>query len=373
MTDSVVTPQKDLSPVRYDGSMEQADKDEAQTNEGLIETITKIQQKVYADSAHASRGVHAKGQGILVGEIQVLSGLPDYLSQGLFAATATYPIVMRFSTIPGDILDDNISVPRGLALKIVGVAGARVHGSEAEVTQDIVLANGPVFPKAHPKSFLSTLKQLAATTDKVPGLKKMLSVVMRGTEKLLESVGGQSSTLMTLGGYPEVHILGDEFYSQTPFLYGDYIAKFAVKPSSAELRKLVKAPLVLKGKPDGIRESVVEFFRTHAGEWELQVQLCTDLKSMPIEDAAVRWPEDQSPYRAVARIIIPPQDAWHPIRVKSVNEQMSFNVWHAVAAHRPLGAMNRVRKTVYETAARFRAEHNHVTLTEPRTIADLSL
>jgi catalase len=65
--------------------------------------------------------VHAKGHGILIGELQVPDGLPEYLSQGLFAAVATYPVVMRLSTIPGDILDDSISVPRGLALKVVGV------------------------------------------------------------------------------------------------------------------------------------------------------------------------------------------------------------------------------------------------------------
>jgi hypothetical protein len=29
---------------------------------------------------------------------------------------------------------------------------------------------------------------------------------------------------------------------------------------------------------------------------------------MPIEDASVRWPEHQSPYRAVARITAGPQD-----------------------------------------------------------------
>jgi catalase len=360
-----------LSPVRYDSSIEHLDKDEAETNQGLIDTITKIQKRVYEDSAHANRGVHAKGHGLLVGELTVLEALPSHLAQGLFATPSSYPIVMRFSTIPGDLLDDNISVPRGLALKVIGVRGERVAGSEGDVTQDFVLANGPVFARAHPKNFLSTLKQLAATTDKAPGLKKILSVVMRGTEKLLESVGAQSSTLMTLGGYPEVHILGDEFYSQTPFLYGDYMAKFAVKPFSPGLRSLAKAPLDLRGKPNGIREAVVEFFRTNSAEWELQAQLCTDLKAMPVEDASKQWPEDQSPYQPVARISVPAQDAWSETRVQAVEERMSFSAWHALAAHRPLGAMNRVRKTVYDTAARFRAEHNKVMVTEPKTLEDL--
>jgi hypothetical protein len=57
--------------------------------------------------------------------------------------------------------------------------------------------------------------------------------------------------------------------------------------------------------------------------------------------------------------------------VQQVNEEMSFSPWHALAAHRPLGAIMRVRKQVYEAAARFRAQHNHLPIREPYSIADL--
>lgn len=36
---------------------------------------------------------------------------------------------MRFSTNPGDMLDDKVSTPRGLAIKLIGVEGARLPGS----------------------------------------------------------------------------------------------------------------------------------------------------------------------------------------------------------------------------------------------------
>jgi hypothetical protein len=350
--------------VRFSPAMEHLD-------EHLIETITHIQSKVYEDSGHANRGVHAKSHGVLVGEFKVHAALPSILAQGLFAKPAAYPVVMRFSTIPGDILDDSVSVPRAMAIKIIGVVGARVDGSEADCTQDFVLADGPVFAKGHPKTFLSSLKLLAATTDRTPGLKKVLSSVMRGAEKLVEAGGGQSPTLMTLGGYPEVNILGDDFYSQAPILYGDCIAKVAVRPFSAALRALAKSPVDLTGKPNGLRDAVVAFFRSNGGEWDVQVQLSTDLDAMPIEDAAKRWPEEQSPYVSVARITMPPQDAWSADRVKMVDDGMAFNPWHALAAHRPLGAVMRVRKSVYKAAAQFRAAHNKNSIQEPRSIADL--
>ena len=317
------------------------------------------------------RGVHSKCHGILVGTLSVLENLPPELAQGLFSRPVTYPVVLRISTIPGDVLDDNISVPRGMAMKVGGVTGARVPGSEADATQDFLFANGPAFAKSNPQGFLSTLRLLAATTDKAPALKKALSTVMRGAEKFVESVGGKSPTLMTLGGYPEVNILGDEFYSQVPILYGDYMAKVAIKPFSAGLLALSRSAIDLKNKPNGIREAVADFFGGNGGQWDLQVQLCTDLDSMPIEDAAKPWPEEESPYRSVARISIPRQDSWSAARLKAVNEEMSFSPWHALRAHRPLGAINRARKAVYDAAVSFRAEHNKAKIAEPRSITDL--
>jgi hypothetical protein len=359
--------------LRYQPEFEKAEADEAQTTQGLIETISKIQSKVYADSAHAERGVHAKSHGLLSGELTVSERLPPELAQGLFAAGGSYPVVMRLSTIPGDVLDDAVSTPRGMAIKVIGVHGARVAGSEGDATQDFLFANGPVFAAPGPKKFLGNLKLLAATTDRAPGLKKILSSVMRGAERALESVGGQSSTLLTLGGYPEIHPLGDTYYSQAAILFGAYMAKVCMVPVSSSLRDLIKAPVDLKGRPNGLRDAVNDFFRTQTAEWELRVQLCTDLDSMPIEDASKPWPEEQSPYRAVARLIFPPQPAWSEARRQAIDEGMSFNPWHALAAHRPLGAVMRVRKRVYEATSQLRAERNGRPLTEPRDPADLKL
>src|SRR5665213_3750103 len=116
-------PSPPLTAVPYEPSMEKADDNEAATNAGLIETITRIQTKVFQDSGQAMRGVHAKSHGVLIGELRVLENLPAVLAQGLFAKRGTYPVIMRFSSIAGDVLDDNVSLPRGLAIKVVGVSG----------------------------------------------------------------------------------------------------------------------------------------------------------------------------------------------------------------------------------------------------------
>jgi len=353
-------------PVRFSPSMERLDADEAKTIQGVIATMRYINEKTFADGGHAIRSVHAKTHGILEGCLEVNADLPSDLAQGLFE-TPGYPIVMRFSTVPGDILDDSVSTPRGLAVKIIGVKGERLSGSEGDVTQDFVLINGPAFGAPNPKTFLSVMKLLARTTDKAEGLKKALSAVMRLVQRVIVAVTGQPNvTVATLGGHPETHILGETFYSQAPVLFGDFIAKISVAPIFPELKALEQAPLNVNGVPNGLREAIVEFFRKNGGVWEVRAQLCTDLELMPVENAAVIWPEEMSPYRPIARIEVKPQVAWSKARSSAVDDGMSFSPWHGLAAHRPLGGMMRARKEVYEMARKFRAERNGRAIEEPR-------
>jgi Catalase len=360
------------APVRFSASIEQPAADEAKTIQGLIATMRYINERTFADGGHAIRSVHAKSHGFLQGYLEVDADLPRELAQGLFAKAARYPVVMRFSTIPGDILDDNVSTPRGLAIKIIGVEGERLEGSEADVTQDFLLINGPAFGAPTPKKFLSVVRLLARTTDRAEGLKKILSAIMRQVQKVIVAATGYPNvTVATLGGQPETHILGETFYSQAPLRFGDYIAKISVAPVSAELKALVQAPLSINGAPNGIREAVIKFFSKNDGEWTVRAQLCTDLEYMPIEDASVVWSEERSPYRRVGRITVKPQVAWSEARAIAVDDSMSFAPWHGLAAHRPLGGIMRARKAAYEAAKKFRAERNGRIIQEPREIGSL--
>lgn len=355
------------APVRFDPSVERVAADEAATTQGLIATMRYISERTFADGGHAIRPVHAKTHGILGGYLEVLAGLPEDLAQGLFAKPGRYPIVMRFSTIPGDILDDSVSTPRGLAIKAIGVEGERLDGSERDVTQDFVMVNGPAFGAPNPKAFLSVISLLAKTTDRVEWLKKALSAALRPLQHIVIGITGQpSSTIATLGGHPETHILGETFYSEGPLRFGDFIAKISVTPISPELAALKQAPVSVNDAPNGLRDAIVAFFKGNGGVWEVRAQLCTDLALMPIENAAVAWPEDKSPYQPIAHVKVEPQVAWSQERSSIVDDGMSFSPWHGLAAHRPLGGIMRVRKAVYEAAKRFRAEKNGRVIEEPR-------
>ncbi|RFU49703.1 catalase family protein [Paraburkholderia sp. DHOC27] len=347
-----------IRPLPFDSTFEQIPEDEAETTRELVDAMRGILETTSEDYQHGVRSVHAKSHGLLDGELMVLDDLPAELAQGVFARAGTHKVVMRLSTNPGDILDDSVSTPRGLAIKIADVEGERLPGSESERTQDFVMINAPAFTAATPKAFLTSLKLLARTTDRAPTGKKVLSAVLRGAEKVVEAVGGESGTLKSLGGHAETHILGETFYTVVPFLYGPYFAKLSVVPVSPELTALTDAPLDVNGHPNALRDAVNEFFATQGGTWEVRVQLATDIEKMPVEDASVKWPEEDSPYVTVARLHVAPQPAWTESRSAAIDDGLSFSPWHGLAAHRPIGGVMRARKPAYEMSSEFRGRVN---------------
>ena len=66
----------------------------------------------------------------------------------------------------------------------------------------------------------------------------------------------------------------------------------------------------------------------------------------------------------VARVTIPPQDFDSPEQ-RAFCENLSFTAWHGLAAHRPLGGLNRLRRTVYDAVSRLRHEINGTPRVEP--------
>lgn len=357
-------------PVRFAPAVEEVEPDEAETIKALEDQFQIILDTTSRDYGHAVRSVHAKGHGLARGTLTVAEGLPAELAQGLFATPGHHEAIVRISTNAGDILDDSIPLPRGLALKVLGVEGERLPGSEGDTTQDFVMVNGPAFAAPTPKKFLGNLKMLAKTTDKAEWAKKAISSVFRGAEATLEAVGGESAMLQTLGGAKPVHPLGATYYTQTPFRYGDYIAKFSLVPVSG-IKEYEDETIEASGRPDAIREAMNELLIEQGGTWELRVQLCTDLDAMPIEDPTIVWDEEASPFRTVATLEVAPQMAWEHGASERTEDALAFGPWQGLAAHQPLGGVNRARKSPYEFSADYRGDFNNCPIHEPKRLADL--
>lgn len=357
--------------VRYRDDVEVIEPDEQETIDKMIQAMAKGGVLVSEKHGKALRTSHAKAHGLLRGEFRVLDGLPDFLRQGLFATPKNYGVIARLSHVPGDLDDDRkVSAPRGFSFKVVGVEGPKLAVHEGELTQDFVLDTGKVFNAIGAKTFLAQIAPVEGTAPRTPqAVKGAVSAVSRAANEALNAIGANSSAL-DFFGHPFLHPLGEPYFSQVPIRYGDYIAKLSVTPDTPGLKALKDQ----KFEPqdyDGLRTATVEFFRSHPAEFEVGIQLCTDLEKMPVENANKEWPEDESPYQPVARLIFPVQNAYSPARQSFVEDDLSFCPAHSLAAHRPLGSIMRARMQAYELLAKARREQNGSPVKEPRSIDEM--
>jgi hypothetical protein len=81
-------------------------------------------------------------------------------------------------------------------------------------------------------------------------------------------------------------------------------------------------------------------------EFDVRLQLQTDPHLMPTENNAVLWPEKLSPRLSVATLRLPRQKFDSTAQIE-FEKQLSYNPWHCIAEHRPLGNQSRARRRMY--------------------------
>lgn len=356
--------------VRYSDGVEVGTEDEDAVIGKIIAAMTGESETVTKRDNHALRASHAKSTGVLKGELRVLDGLPEPLRQGLFSEARTYPVLVRLAQGPGELLSDSVSTHRGMAIKAFGAAGPKLPGHEGAETQDFVLATGPAFPQATASAFLTAMRGLEAGTPAPEFLKQAVSTAARAANAVVGAFGGSSPTFGFFG-HTKRSPLADAYFSQAALRYGDYIAKVGVFPVSPDLIAQIDETLDTSADPDAFRTAVVTHFRDRGAEFELRVQLCTSLDAMPVEDASKSWPEDESPYVPVARLVLPRQDAYGPARRAYFDDVLSFRPAHSLAAHRPLGSVMRARLTTYAALSAYRHQYNNAPQQEPRSIDEV--
>ena len=358
-----------MTPVPYHPDVERIAEDEEETMAQLSQVFSQIQENVRRKTGEARRGTHAKTTALVKGTLTIVDDLPAAYAQGLFARPGRYEALIRFSQGPSEAISDKASGQRGMAIKVLGVEGPHVAGSRETTTQDWVLSvSDPAFTDADAKQFLHTFRYGAGKSTFVPeGVIVAASRVARATEAALETVGAGAAHLRFFGLPPD-HPASGRYFSQAPIRYGDHIAQLSVVPSADTLRA-IGDPRLGDGD-DRFRQAMRSFFADNGAEFEVQAQLCTDLQTMPIEDASVAWPQDQSPYRTVARLTVPKQNAYSDAR-RRYDERLAFNPIHALEDHRPLGSIMRSRMRIYLQTQDFRQRANGVPPAEPRTLAEV--
>jgi hypothetical protein len=356
--------------VRYDASVEVRQPHEDETVQEILASFARLGRLTFDKHRHAVRHAHAKSHGILKGQLVVYDQLPDALAQGMFRMPSEYPVIVRFSTAPGDILPDGVASFRGMAVKVIGVEGRKMLPELADaVTQDFLFINHPELPTGDVASFVKAQARMEKMAHAPEEIQEMVTTVSRAGGSLLRRVGVDAVGVIGQGT-PETHILGETYFTGAPLRYGDYIARLCLAPLSENLQPL-RGQSIDSSNDSALRDAVVDFFRSHGAAYELRAQLCTNLETMPVEDASVHWSEEESPYLPIGRLELPAQEAYGPARRAYADDVLSFSPWHTLPEHQPLGSIMRVRRQAYEASSRDRHERNARPRTEPRSIDEL--
>jgi len=302
---------------------------------GYAEALRAIQRE-RAASGKASRALHAKGYGV-EGELTVLGDLPDHARAGLFAKPATYRAYVRYSNGDGRRQRDTKEDVRGLAVKVVGVEGKKIiPGMEQEKTQDFLLIRTPAIPFRDADEFIAVVT--AAQSTPLLLLPRILGRLGVGrTFALLSQLArGMKGTMTPLAMTP--------YFSAAPVCCGAYAVHYALAPHDPP------GPYAPNGtSPDWLRDDLALRLAEKPVVYDLRLQFYVDDTRTPIEDASVEWKEEDAPFVTVARLTLPVQDLGSPRGKKIADyvESLSFDPWHALEAHRPLGNVMRARNQAY--------------------------
>ncbi|MBV8867040.1 MAG: catalase family protein [Acidobacteriaceae bacterium] len=296
------------------------------------------------------RGGNTKTHGIVRGEFIVHGNLRPELRHGIYAQPRTYRAWVRFSG-PGPYITPDIEDVgfMSISIKLMGVPGSKLM-EEEKFTQDMFGISTPTFvtpdTKANAQLQIESLKNAQIFYFLNLHRSHVLDLIM------------QSLWIKTQSSPFEA-----PYFSCVPYLLGEEQAmQYSVWPKSTRRTPIPRLPL---RPPDNyLRAAMVDSLAERDVEFDIRLQRQTDPHLMPIENNAVLWPERLSPRESVATLRIPRQKFDSPAQMDFAR-LLSYNPWHSIPEHRPLGNQNRARRRMYAELSKLRHTMNAVPLYEP--------
>jgi hypothetical protein len=337
------------------------------TNEGLQLAEERLQpnELAYLDSITTTfekqvrglwkpggveRGGNTKTHGMIRGEFIVHDDIPRNMKVGIFARPRTYRTWVRFSG-PGPYVTPDIDDIgfMSISLKLMGVDGPKLMDDEKH-TMDMTGVSTPTF--VTPNTDANAQLQIESLKNA-----QVLYFINLHRSHVLDLI------MQALWIKTQTSPFEAPYFSCVPYLLGEGQAMmYSVWPKTNKRTRIPRLPL---RPPDNyLRQAMVSDLAEGDVELDFRVQLQTDPHLMPIENNGVLWPERLSPRVSVATIRMPKQVFDIPAQT-AFARQLSYNPWHCIAEHRPLGNQSRARRRIYESLARLRQEMNGVPHYEP--------
>lgn len=327
-----------------------------QPNEELLaQNIAQVIEKSIREqytAGNALRDAHPKAHGCVRADFHVSKNIPAQFAKGMFIPDRSYQAWIRFSNASNDASNADIKKDaRGIAIKILGVSGQKILESEKQATtQDFIMINHPVFFANDAKRYLSFMNDMNSHNM----ARKLHIPFALGFKGTMNALGARNSQI--------ANPLYARYWSMVPYQLGlcndRQAVKYSVRACSMQPNNLPKNP-----SHDFLREALKKTLQSTDACMEFLIQPRTS-NQMLVEDSMTEWDEKAAPFYQVATIHIPKQNFDTPEQNKFC-ENLSFTPWHALSEHRPLGAVNRMRKVIYENISRVRHDMNSAPRQEP--------
>ncbi|WP_336168624.1 catalase family protein [Acinetobacter sp. 161(2023)] len=323
--------------------------------EALAQNIAQVIEKSIREqytAGNALRDAHPKAHGCVRAEFHVSKNIPAQFAKGVFIPNQSYQAWIRFSNASNDASSADIDKDaRGIAIKLLGVSGEKILESEKQATtQDFIMINHPVFFANDAKRYLSFINDVNSNNM----IRKLHIPFALGFKGTMNALGARNSKI--------TNPLYARYWSMIPYQLGlgndRQAVKYSVRACSVTPNNLPENP-----SHDFLREALKNTLQNNDACMEFLIQPRTSSK-MLVEDAMTEWDEKAAPFYQVATIHIPKQNFDTPEQNKFC-ENLSFTPWHALPEHKPLGAVNRMRKIIYENISRVRHDMNSAPRQEP--------
>jgi len=296
------------------------------------------------------RGGNTKTQGIVRAEFRVHDNIPAELRHGIYAQPRSYKAWVRFSG-PGPYITPDIDDVgfMSISIKLMGVPGPKLMDDE-KFTQDMFGVSPPTFvtpdTKANAQLQIESGKNAQIFYFVNFHRHHILDLIMQGLW-----IKTQTSPFEA------------PYFSCVPYLLGEGQAmQYSVWPLKKGRTRIPRLPL---RPPDNyLRDAMVKTLAEQDVDFEIRLQLQTDPHLMPIENNGVLWPVKLSPRVPVATLRIPRQKFDSPAQLDFAR-LLSYNPWHSIPEHRPLGNQSRARRRMYKTLSELRHRMNDVPFYEP--------
>jgi hypothetical protein len=309
---------------------EQVAADEAQRYAGYGLQFAALQARK-SKKYGAGRALHRKQLTAAQGSLEVMADLPAFARHGLFCERGKFDVWLRLSNGGMDRAPDRTPDIRGFAIRVLGVQGDSALNNGPAKSQDFTLINQEVFGFSKSEEFVAFV--LAAADGKGALLKFLVRRygLLGGPARLLK--------MLRAVGKPFGGFATEPMYSAAPIACGPYAVRVRLLPSITNGAATPGAEL------DWGADFAARVARQEL-KWDLQLQPFVSEALTPIEDASVNW---TSPYTTVGRLTLPVQDTASPQGQALLTqvEASVFDPWQALAAHRPLGDVQRARRAVY--------------------------